>query len=95
MRVRHTCDTSPCIRPNHLNLGTGEDNLIDRYNRLRVQTPDVPLNDAKREYIRALVDEHGGTVRDAKHALGGVHLGTVKKGLRLGREAWARAMLTV
>ena len=33
--VRHTCDNCRCINPNHLILGTTQDNVDDRVNRGR------------------------------------------------------------
>lgn len=33
--VRHTCDNSRCINPEHLVLGTAQDNVADRVNRGR------------------------------------------------------------
>jgi hypothetical protein len=92
--VRHSCDNPTCVRSGHLLTGTRADNRADMLERMRTQKPDAPLTEPEREYIRAWVDEHGGTVEEAAYGLGGVHLGTARKGLRLGREAWERLEFT-
>lgn len=35
MIVMHTCDNRPCIRPDHLRLGTHADNTLDMYRKGR------------------------------------------------------------
>lgn len=35
MEVRHTCDNPPCIRPDHLLVGTHADNMADKVARRR------------------------------------------------------------
>ncbi len=43
--VRHSCDNPPCINPDHLEIGTHSDNMIDRSRRGRhpraVASPDL------------------------------------------------------
>jgi hypothetical protein len=36
--VRHSCDNPPCVRPDHLLLGTHRDNMEDRFTRDRFVT---------------------------------------------------------
>lgn len=35
MQIRHTCDQPRCINPNHLVIGTNDDNVCDRQDRNR------------------------------------------------------------
>lgn len=49
--VRHTCDNSRCINPDHLILGTVADNNRDR--SIRGRHPFVKLTDAQVAEIRA------------------------------------------
>lgn len=35
MHIRHTCDNRACVNPNHLKIGTRQDNVDDRQNRGR------------------------------------------------------------
>lgn len=39
MYVCHRCDNPPCVNPNHLFLGTPKDNVTDRVNKRRCNTP--------------------------------------------------------
>jgi len=41
MVIRHTCDNPPCVNPEHLLMGTEEDNRNDMY--LRGRTVNSPL----------------------------------------------------
>lgn len=60
--VRHKCDNSLCVRPDHLELGTQSDNARDRVARgrhaqLRLRGRDAPtckLSDAQAEALRKL-----------------------------------------
>ena len=39
MKVLHTCDNPPCVRPSHLFLGTSKDNTQDMYAKGRAGYP--------------------------------------------------------
>lgn len=91
------CHNRLCVNPDHLTLGTQAENLNDKYDDMSNIRPEVPLSAAEGEFVRAWVDDLGRTVASAQHALGGIHLATVKKGLRQGREArdWSLAVWSV
>lgn len=40
MVVRHDCDNPPCVRPDHLRIGTHQDNVMDAVERRRHQRGD-------------------------------------------------------
>lgn len=42
--VCHQCDNPPCVRPDHLFLGTPRDNSVDRTNKGRTRGPVGELN---------------------------------------------------
>lgn len=42
MLVRHKCDNSLCVRPDHLELGTQTDNMRDMISRGRARHPGQP-----------------------------------------------------
>lgn len=37
MMVLHSCDNPPCVRPDHLRVGTAKDNMSDAMNRKRAR----------------------------------------------------------
>lgn len=54
--VRHTCDNARCINPEHLMLGTHQDNMDDRHTRKRtsrgVARPLAKLTAEQVQFIR-------------------------------------------
>lgn len=55
--VRHTCDNARCINPEHLVLGTHQDNMDDRHTRKRtsrgVARPLAKLTAEQVQFIRS------------------------------------------
>lgn len=49
--VCHTCDTPPCVRPDHLFLGTQLNNICDMLDKQR-----SPWRDRESDEVRALVE---------------------------------------
>lgn len=54
LHVLHTCDNRPCVRPDHLFLGTNADNMHDRDRKLRfgpnVKLDAVAVREIRRRY---------------------------------------------
>lgn len=74
--VRHTCDNPRCINPEHLVLGTHQDNMQDRHTRNRtsrgVDMPQAKLTSKQVQFIRnhyVRYSKEWGTVAIA-HMLG-------------------------
>lgn len=42
LHVLHKCDNRKCVNPNHLFLGTNQDNIIDRVSKNRSWHPKTP-----------------------------------------------------
>ena len=60
--VRHTCDVRSCVNPEHLELGTTQDNIDDRNKRARtargLKVPRAKLSDDDVRFIRqSLLDD--------------------------------------
>ena len=79
LHVCHTCDHRPCVRPDHLFLGTPSDNLRDMSRKSRRSwqgeaNPAVKLSDAQVVDIRQQYRRGGGMALAAQY---GVSPGTV------------------
>jgi hypothetical protein len=55
MFVLHHCDNPPCVRPDHLFLGTQRDNVLDAWSKGRHRTPTLPHGRADMEAGASLV----------------------------------------
>lgn len=76
LQIRHACDNPPCVRPDHLSVGTAAENSQDRVERDRqtrgerhwhaILTPDQVLEIRRRraggEQSRSLAAEFGVTI---------------------------------
>ena len=89
--VRHTCDNRRCVNPNHLLIGTQQDNVDDMYRRDRARSSrgedrnDARLTDAKVVEIRQRAS--GGESSRALGAVFKVSHTTILKIVR--REKWS------
>lgn len=45
--VLHSCDNPPCVNPDHLRLGTAQDNMIDKFKRGRGTTQKLSFQDIR------------------------------------------------
>lgn len=52
----HKCDIRPCVRPDHLFLGTRQDNMDDAKAKGRIYHPPSLLSDADKRLVSARVD---------------------------------------
>lgn len=97
--VLHRCDNPPCVNPNHLFLGTQEDNVRDclRKGRFRrgIRPPESQrgeknnyskLTVVKVKEIRTLYRQGGCTLRGLGEAYG-VSYGTIDNAIR--KKTWA------
>ena len=66
--VLHRCDTPPCVRPDHLFLGTSEDNSADMWAKGRGKTAHLP---GEKHPSAALTNTQAAEIRD-RYAAGGV-----------------------
>lgn len=66
MLICHTCDNRTCVNPDHLFLGTHEDNSKDAYNKGRVVLPSgVVFEKGHQPANRALTDNQAIELKEA------------------------------
>jgi hypothetical protein len=75
--VRHKCDNPSCINPEHLELGTVQDNNQDKIDRNRIKRA---LTD---EMVREIISDHSSTNKALAHRYG-VHPQIISE-IRRGR----------
>lgn len=68
--VRHKCDNPPCVNPEHLEIGTHQDNFADRDKRGRAAKGEKNGNV---KLTQAQVDEIRATVGKRRDKVNGVH----------------------
>ena len=79
LHVLHRCDNPPCVRPDHLFLGTRSDNMRDCSDKGR--TPRAKINRDTAEYIRRCC-KAGQTQASvaAKHGITPTQVGRIVRG---------------
>lgn len=76
LHVLHTCDNPKCVNPQHLFLGTNQDNVNDRVNKNRTKTGTKKLSvEAKKSMLKLLETQSKKVVAE----LFGVHVSTVSR----------------
>lgn len=82
--VRHRCDNPSCVRPDHLEIGTVQENVNDRQRRGRSRGGRPKLDAKKVRRIRALAESGEYTYADLA-ARYGVHPSTVARAAKAER----------
>lgn len=68
LHVLHHCDNPPCVRPDHLFLGTNYDNVLDKMAKGRAKGAKLP---GERHPMAKLTDDKVREIR-TKYAAGGI-----------------------
>ena len=58
LQVLHSCDNSSCVNPDHLWLGTNDDNVVDKMNKGRHRSNSAALRAFSDEEVQAIREEH-------------------------------------
>ena len=89
MLVCHHCDTPACVNPDHLFLGTNDDNMRDRQEKGRQargeRAPTAVLTEREVSAIRLLSDKHDIPKADIAEAFG---VGGSTIGAIVRRKTW-------
>lgn len=84
--VRHTCDNTMCINPEHLILGTPKDNLMDAFERNRMplgsDRPNAKITEEQAKEVKRLLKMNVRQIEIAKKL--GINYCTVKQ-IKQGR----------
>jgi len=90
MQICHTCDTPDCCQPDHLFVGTSQDNIVDKFRKLRdnsnagAEHSMAKLTDEKVVEIRRLAKAGFSLTSLGKQF--NIHKGTVHK--IVNRKLW-------
>lgn len=90
--VRHTCDNPRCVNPEHLVLGTNNDNIQDRVTRGRSHQPKGELHPGAKltvDDIRAIREEYKIPGTRYKHLAEKYGISEKQIGNIINRVLWA------
>ena len=85
--VMHSCDNPPCCNPNHLSLGTTQENAIDMADKGRNSKSGVKFSPAEVREMRRLIAEGGMLKKDiaAAYQITKGSLWRIERGMRYAR----------
>lgn len=93
MQVLHRCDNPACVRPGHLWLGTNDENMLDKKNKMRAPHGDghvksklnsTLVREMRAEYVRGyssisdIAHKYKISISAASNAINGKTWATVK-----------------